>query len=322
MERRVLVRGLAAALLGIPAYGTAQPSSRKPVVGFLTLAGEDSFAQFRQTMRERGYVDGRNIEFQRRSSAGRPEPLPRLAAELVRLGVDVIYATGPAAVRAAHDATREIPIVAFDLETDPVASGLVQSLNRPGGNLTGLFLDLPGLAGKWLELLHQAIPECKVFYVLWDSTTGPAQLAAARAAAGHFGLELDILEMRDGADLDRALSGAGGAPGRALVALSSPLVSRNSKRIAQFALQHRLPAISAFRSFADTGGLLSYGPNLVAFRRFASAYVDRILKGAKPAELPILQPNTFELVVNLGTATRFGLKIPEGLLLQADDVLK
>lgn len=293
-----------------------------PVVGFLTLAGEDSFTQFRQTMRELGYVEGRNILFQRRSSAGRPEPLPRLAAELARLKVDVIYATGPAAVRAAHDATREIPIVAFDLETDPVASGLVQSLNRPGGNLTGLFLDLPGLAGKWVELLRQAVPGCKVLYVLWDSTTGPAQLTAARAAAGHFGLELDILEMRDDVGLEHALSRAGGASGRALVALSSPLVSGNSKRIAQFSLQHRLPGISAFRAFADAGGLLAYGPNLVAFRRFAATYVDGILKGAKPAEQPILQPNTFEFVVNLRTATRLGLTIPEGLLLQADDVLK
>ena len=293
-----------------------------PVVGFLTLAGEDSFAQFRQTMRDLGYVEGRNIVFERRSSAGRPGPLPKLAAELARLEVDVIYATGPAAVRAAHDATREIPIVAFDLETDPVASGLVQSLSRPGGNLTGLFLDLPGLAGKWVQLLRQAIPQCKLCYVLWDSTTGPAQLAAARAAAGHFGLEIDVLEMRDDAGLDRTLSRAGGGAGRALVALSSPLVSRNSKRIARFTLQKRLPAISAFRAFADAGGLLSYGPNLVAFRRSAAAYVDVILRGAKPADKPILQPNTFEFVVNLTTATQLGLTIPEELLLRADDVLR
>ena len=293
-----------------------------PVVGFLTLAGKDSFAQFRQAMRDLGYVEGRNIVFERRSSAGRPGPLPKLAAELARLEVDVIYATGPAAVRAAHDATREIPIVAFDLETDPVASGLVQSLSRPGGNLTGLFLDLPSLAGKWVQLLRQAIPQCKLCYVLWDSTTGPAQLAAARAAAGHFGLEIDVLEMRDDAGLERTLSRAGGGAGRALVALSSPLVSRNSKRIARFTLQKRLPAISAFRAFADAGGLLSYGPNLVAFRRFAAAYVDGILRGAKPADKPILQPNTFEFVVNLTTATQLGLTIPEELLLRADDVLR
>lgn len=299
----------------------AQRSDRIPVVGFLTLAGADSFAQFRNEMRELGYIEGQNIAFERRSSAGRTEPLPGLAAELVRRKVDVLYATGPAAVRAAHDATRAIPVVAFDLETDPVGAGLVRSLNRPGGNLTGLFLDLPDLAGKWLELLHQAVPERKVVYVLWDSTTGSAQLAATRSAAQRFALDLEILEIRNDTDLDRALSRAADGRAQALVVLSSPLVSSNSKRIADFTLRRRLPGISAFRAFVDDGGLLSYGPNLLTFRRFAATYIDKILRGAKPGDLPIQQPNTFNFVVNLRTARAFGLTIPQSLLLRADEVI-
>jgi putative ABC transport system substrate-binding protein len=273
-------------------------------------------------MRDLGYVEGQNVIFERRSSAGHPEPLPKLAAELVQRKVDVLYATGPSAVRAARDATKIIPVVAFDLETDPVDAGFVRSLNRPGGNLTGLFLDLPDLAGKWLELLREAAVETNAVYVLWDSTTGAAQLRAARSAATRLGLGVEILEIRNSADLDRALART--TPGRThgLVALSSPLISGNSRRIAEFSLRQRLPAISAFRTFADGGGLLSYGPDLIAFRRFAAAYVDRILKGAQPAELPVQQPNTFEFIVNLRTARALGLTIPQTLLLRADEVIK
>ena len=322
MNRRTFVHALAATLCGIATPGTAQRSGKIPVVGFLTLAGADSFAQFRDAMRSLGYIEGQNISFERRSSEGRSEPLPNLAAELVRLDVDVLYATGPAAVRAARDATSKIPVVAFDLETDPVGAGLVRSLNRPGGNVTGLFLDLPDLAGKWLQLLHQSVPDRKVVYVLWDSTTGSAQLTAARSAAQRLAIDLDILEIRNSSDLDRTLSRTTEGRAHGLVVLSSPLFSGNSQRIAEFTLRHRLPGISAFRAFADNGGLLSYGPDLVAFRRFAAAYVDKILNGAKPADLPIQQPNTFELVVNLSTAKVLGLTIPQELQLRADEVIK
>jgi putative ABC transport system substrate-binding protein len=248
--------------------------------------------------------------------------LPGLAAELVRMGVDVLYATGPAAVRAAFHATRTIAIVAFDLETDPVATGLVDSLNRPGGNLTGLFLDLPALAGKWLDLFHEVAPDRKSVHVLWDSTTGTAQLDALRAAAQRLDIRLTVMEIRSDADLDGAFARPLDGRREGLVVLSSPLASGNSRRIAEFTLRSRVPAISAFRAFADAGGLLSYGPNLLAFRRFAAAYVDKILRGARPAELPIQQPNTFEFVVNLKTATALGLVIPHSVLVRADDVLR
>lgn len=205
-ERRAFIGGAIGVLLAVSRPGLAEQPRRIPVVGFLTQAGADSFAQFQEAMRDLGYVDGRSVRYERRSSGGNPEPLPGLARELVRSNVDVLYATGPAAVRSARDATSTIPIVAFDLETDPVGSGLVGSLNRPGGNLTGLFLDLPDLAGKWLELLREAAPGRRTVGVLWDSTSGTGQLAAARSAAPRFDLGLEILEIRGAAELDRALA--------------------------------------------------------------------------------------------------------------------
>ncbi len=236
--------------------------------------------------------------------------------------VDVLYATGPAAVRAAHNATRAIPIVALDLETDPVASGLVRSLGRPGGNVTGLFLDLPSLAGKWLELLGEAAPGRKRVGVLWDSTTGTAQPTAARFAAQRLGVELQILEIRAADGTRPGASWCTRWEKRAIMMLSSPLISGNSKRIAEFTTQNRLPGIAPFRVFAEAGGLLSYGPDLLAFRRISATYVDKILKGAKAAELPIQQPTTFQFVVNQNTAKALGLTIPQSLLLRADVVIQ
>jgi putative ABC transport system substrate-binding protein len=320
-SRRVFVGTVAGALLAAPFGALAQPAPGTPAVGFLTLGGVDSLAQFRGTLRELGYVEGKNIVIELRSANGRPDALPGLAAELVRRKVDVLYATGPAAVRAAHEATAAIPIVALDLETDPVSSGLVRSLGRPGGNVTGLFLDLPNLAGKWLELLGQAAPGRRTVAVLWDSTAGASQLAAARAAAERSGGELQVREIRSADELDDALRGAMTAGARALLMLSSPIVSVNSKRIAEFTVRHRLPGISPFRAFADAGGLMSYGPDLVEFRRFAATYVVRILKGARPEDLPVQQPLKFEFVVNARTAKTLGLAIPQSLLLRADEVI-
>lgn len=322
MERRSFVISLAVMLCDSIAPAVAQQSARLPVVGFLTSGGADSFAQFVSAMRDLGYIEGKNIVVERRSSAGELAPLKKLATELVQLKVDVLYATGPAAVSAARNATTAIPIVAFDLETDPVASGLVRTLSRPGGNLTGLFLDLPGLAGKWVELLHQAVPDRKSLNIVWDSTTGSAQLNAARSAADRLRIDIQVFEIRNSADLDRALSTAAATPTHPLVFLSSPLVSAKSKQISELTRRHSLPAISPFRAFADSGGLMSYGPNLLAFRRFAAAYVDKILKGTQPADLPIQQPDTFEFVINLQTAAKFGLAIPQSLLVSATDLVK
>jgi putative ABC transport system substrate-binding protein len=210
----------------------------------------------------------------------------------------------------------------LDLESDPVENGWVRSLARPAGNITGLFLDFPDLAGKWLELLLAAAPGRNRVGVLWDSTTGSAQLAAARSAAQRFKIDLQVLEIRHSDDIEGALRRGMGAGSTALVALSSPLVSGSSKSIAEFATQNRLPAISAFREFAESGGVLSYGPNLREFYLRAAFFVDKILRGAKAADLPIEQPTKFELLINLKTAKALGLTIPQSLLLRADEVIQ
>lgn len=307
--------------LALAATARAQPTRKVAVVGFLTLGGVDSLAQFRNTMRELGFDEGRDLVIERRSSEGSVDTLPRLATELVELNVDVIYATGPAAVKAAQGATTRIPIVVLDLETDPVASGLVRSLGRQGGNVTGLFLDQPALAGKWLELLVQVLPGRKRMTALWDVATGERQLAAARGAAQGFGVDLRVAQFRSADTLVRELAAVAEAGTQAVVMLTSPIISVNSQRIAVWSLQQRLPAISPFRAFADAGGLLSYGPDLVAFRRISAAYVDKILRGANVAELPVQQPTLFELVVNQNTAKAFGVTLPRALLLRADKVI-
>ena len=320
-RRRTFLRAASAGLAGVALGARGQSRGKLPVVGFLSPAGADSLTQFLAAMRDLGHAEGRDFALERRLTAGRADVLPEMAAELVRLNVAVLYATGPAALRAAKGATGVIPIVALDLETDPVADGMVQSLGRPGGNITGLFLDQPAIAGKWLELLGQAAPQRRRVAVLWDATTGRAQIAAAEGAARRLGVELQVLEFGSGEALDRALRGAIGGKAQAMLQLSSPLVSVNSRPIAEFAAQHRLPAISPFRAFADAGGLMSYGPDLIAFRRFAATYVSRILKGARPADLPIQQPSNFLFVVNQKAAAALGLALPQSLLVGADEAI-
>jgi len=320
-SRRVFLHALAGGL-AVASFAHAQTVRRVPTVGFLTLGGVDSLAQFRDAMRNFGYIEGHDLVIERRSSEGTVVVLPELAAELVRLNVDVIYATGPAAVKAAHEATQRIPIVALDLETDPVASGLVRSLGRPGGNVTGLFLDQPALAGKWLELLTEILPGRRRIVALWDVATGAPQLAAARSAAKRFGVDLRTVEFSTRDELVQKLRQAPDGGTQAIVMLTSPIVSVNSALIAEWTRQNRMPAISPFRAFAEGGGLLSYGPDLVAFRRISAAYVDKILKGANVAELPVQQPTLFQLVVNQKTAKALGIAIPQSLLLRADEVIQ
>jgi putative ABC transport system substrate-binding protein len=279
-------------------------------------------ARLRQGLSDLGYVEGRNILVELRSVPGKPEEFSVMAAEIVRTKPDVIYAIGPQAVRAAKDATATIPIVAFDLETDPVQSGLVRSLSRPGGNLTGLFLDFPGLAGKWLELLKQAAPGIRRVVLLWDSTSGSSQLVAAKAAAQVLAIDVEVIEVRSRDDLDVGLNVGPSGGLKALAVLSSPILENGSKHIADLAIKNRLPAISMFRSFTNAGGLMSYGPNLLEFRLRAASYVDRILKGATAGDLPIEQPSKFELAVNMKTAKAMGLTIPQSLRLRADELIQ
>lgn len=323
MNRRTFV-GTVAGLLAGPCVVKAQPA-KQPVVGVLVnnAPGSRTLNAFTEGLRGLGYVEGRNIIVDVRSAGGKPAALSRLAAELVRNKADVIFASGPAAISAARSATSQRPIVALDLETDPVEAGWVKSLARPGGNLTGLFVNLPGLAGKWLELLKAAAPGIRRVAVLWDSTTGSAQLLAAQAAARVLALDLQAIEVRgDQEEIDAALKRKEGAGSSALLLLSSPAISNQQKQIADFALRNRLPAISPFRSFAEAGGLLVYGPDVNDMRRRAASYIDKILRGEEAGDLPIEQPAKFEMLINLRTARALRLTIPQSLLLRANEVIQ
>ena len=325
MDRRAFITGVASGLLAVPLVAEARQASKVPVVGIVNSgAGRSPMVDImRQGLRDLGYVEGQTIAFDVRYAGMKLEAFPGLAADLVRRKVDVILVSGPAAIRAVRDATSTIPIVALDLESDPVQAGFARSLAQPGGNLTGCFLDQPGLTGKWLELIGEAVPGTRRIAVLVDATTGPWQLAAIKAAAEKLRITLQVLEIRSFGELDQALGAGVKGGSRALVQLSSPLFeSTRAKRIADFTVKHRLPAISMFRRFAEAGGLMAYGPNQPEYYKRLAVYIDKILKGAKPADLPIEQPTKFELVINLKTAKALGLAIPPSILLRADQVIE
>jgi putative tryptophan/tyrosine transport system substrate-binding protein len=326
MDRRTFLSGLTLGTLAAPLAAEAQPTGKIPVVGVLNSGAgprSTSVDTARQGMRDLGYIEGQTIAFDVRFAGMKLETLPSLAADLVRRNVDVILVSGPAGIRAVRDATRTIPIVALDFESDPVEAGFARSFAQPGGNITGCFLDQPGLTGKWLGLIVEAVPGSRPVGVLVDLTTGPWQLAALKASAAKLGIKVQALEIRNAGEVDSALAAAVKSHVRALVQLSSPLFDMPfAKRIADFTLKHRLPAISLFRRFADGGGLMSYGPDQTEYSKRLSVYIDKILRGAKPTDLPIEQPTKFELVINLKTAKALGLTIPQTLLLRADQVIE
>jgi putative ABC transport system substrate-binding protein len=294
------------------------------VVGVLVteVANNISLPILVQGLRELGYEDGKNVVIAVKSAEGVPAHLRERAAELARMKVDVIYATGPVAVAAAASATQSIPIVALDLESDPVKAGWADTLSRPGRNVTGLFLDQPSLASKWLELMKEAVPAARRAVIVWDPSTGTAQRDAALAEASRFGLDLHVVELRSRTEIDTTLAAASKAKAQATIFLSSPLVSTASARLAEFTVAHGMPALSPFRRFAEAGGLLAYGPDFDAFRTRSAYFVARILKGAKAADLPIEQPTKFELLVNRKTASALGLALPQSLLVRADRIVE
>ena len=325
IDRRDFANALALGLLDAPFIAAAQSAQRLPVVGTLTAGPQGkAFRLLVKGLNEAGYVEGRNFRFESRFTEGNPATLPGFAADLAKLKVDVIYAVGPAAVKAARDASKLIPIVAIDLESDPVQSGWARSFARPGGNLTGLFLDVPALAGKWLELMRAAAPGIRRIGLLWDPGTGSAQLVAAKAAAQGLGFEIQVMEVRRADGIEPALKAGIGAGIKGVVVLGSPMMDGlvNPKVIADVSAQTRLPAISPFRSFPDLGGLMSYGPDLEDFQPRAGGFVVRILKGEKPGDMAIELPTKFELVINLKTARALGLTIPQALRLRADELIE
>jgi putative ABC transport system substrate-binding protein len=281
------------------------------------------FAAFREGLRELGYVEGRNIQVESRWAEGNYDRLPGLAADLVRLKVDVIVTYGTPAAQAAKGATGTIPIVMAAI-IDPVASGLVTSLARPGGNITGQSMMSPDLAEKQLQILKELVPKTSRVAVLHNpANPGNApQVRHAQDAARALGVRLQILGARGPSEIDGAFAAMAAEQAGAVIVLVDAILQSNRARIADLAARHRLPAVYGLHEYAEVGGLLAYGPNRLDMFRRAATYVDRILKGAKPGDLPVEQPSTFTLVINLKTAKALGLTIPPSLLLRADQVIE
>ncbi len=327
--RRAFIGTLAGALLTAPLAAEAQPAAKVARIGWLgaNLAPNPHLHEaFRQGLRDLGYVEGRNLVIEYRDAEGKLERLPALAAELVALKVDVIVAGGTLAAVAATQATKTIPIV-FASAIDPVTSGFVTSLARPGGNVTGLSILAPELVGKCLEQLTQAVPGVSRVAVLWQpggqgERTDKDMLKGVEVAARALGVRLQFGEARGPGDFDRAFSDMTRARAGALTVLASTMFFSERRRLVALAAKHRLPAVYGLREFVDAGGLMAYGANLADLYRRAATYVDKILKGAKPGDLPVEQPTKFELVINLKAAKALGLTIPPSLLGQADEVIR
>jgi putative tryptophan/tyrosine transport system substrate-binding protein len=328
MRRREFIALLGgAAAWPLPACAQ-QPASYR--IGHLTLAAPTdtpppppaNWNAFVQGLREAGYIEGPNIAFEHRSAHGQPELFPKLALELASLKVDVIFARGTWALAAAKSATKTIPIVGIDLEIDPVEAGLVESIARPGGNVTGLFLDLSELSGKHLQILKEIIPGTSRVAVLGDPDINAPQIRELQRIAQSLSMRTQIAGMRNAAALDDAFNTAANWHADALIVLSNPLTLAYRTRIAEVAAKARLPTIYLYRPHVTAGGLLSYGPDLPDMFRRCGGYVGRILGGTKPADLPIERPARFEMVVNLKVAKALGIAVPEIILARADEVIE
>jgi putative ABC transport system substrate-binding protein len=326
MRRRefiALIGGAAAPGVWPLAAGAQQPN-RIARVGVLVPVSAASPIEdaFRQGMRDLGYVDGQNVVLEYKAAEGRTDLLPRLAAELVAAKVDVIFATGSEAASAARMQTKTIPIVVTS--SNPVGLGFVASLARPGGNITGLSILGPEVSAKRLELLKELIPGIVHVAACWNPNDPAARFSVSEteAAAQVLMVKLQILETRDLDAFDDAFQAAARANAQAVILLPAPLMTRNAERIASLAIQYRLPSLFYAGEAAKAGGLISYGASLIDLTRRAAYFVDRILKGANPADLPVEQPTKFELVINLKTAKTLGLEIPAKLLALADEVIE
>ena len=305
----------------------AQQTKKTPRIGFLTSLPSSSMADrteaFRQGLRELGYIEGKNIVIEWRYADGKPERRSALAAELVGLKVEVIVSAGPAVTRPAKEATSTIPIVmAYD--DDPVGSGFVSSLARPGGNITGLSAVSPELSGKRLQFLKEIIPRLLRVSVFGQSTyPGNSQaLKETEVAARSLGVQLQYLEVQASKDIESAFREARKGHAEAVFMLPNPVLFPQRRQVAELAVKNRFPAIYARTEYVDAGGLMTYGPDVLDLFKRAATYVDKILKGAKPADLPVEQPTKFELVINLKTAKQIGLTIPPNVLARADRGIK
>jgi putative ABC transport system substrate-binding protein len=325
MRRRDFIQAITGSAVVWPLVARAQQAGKKYVVGRFGAgsAAEPIINVLTEALRELGWVEGENVVFERRFAENQLERLPEMAADLVRLKVDVIVAGGTLAPLAAKRATSTIPIV-MSVAGDPLGSGLVDSLARPGGNVTGTSLMAPDLGGKRLELLKELLPRLARVAVLWNAAN-PYSANVFKETQGPgrtLGIEVQSLEVRGPDDLDGAFEAARKQRPDAMITVEDPLTITYRKRIADFQTGQQLPSLSGLREFVAAGGLISYGANLVDLTRRTAGYVDKILKGAKPADLPVQQPTKFELVINLKTAKALGITIPPSLLARADEVIE
>jgi len=323
VDRRTFLSAIGGSLFAAPLVAEAQPS-KVAKVGILlygTPQADPNLADLRRSLRDLGYLEERNLFLEYRFAEGKPERLPELATELVRLKPDLIVALGGDVTPAVKQATQAIPIVMW-VSNDPVQSGLVTSLARPASNLTGVTLILDALAGKRLAFLKEAAPRVSKVGILWNPEHADPEFRENQLAARTLGIQLQSLETRRPEDFEAAFQSAGRERSDAIIVVSSRLMILQSQRILDFAARNRVPLVGDWGPWCQRGALLSYGPNLLQMAQRAATYVDRILKGAKPGDLPIEQPTTFELVINLKTAKALGLTIPPSLLQRADQVIE
>ena len=318
---------IAFVLVTVGAVAQAQPPTKIPRIGFLIASSPSTIAPrleaFRQGLRELGYAEGKNIVIEFRYAEGKVDRMPDLAAQLVRLKVDIIFSTGPQSTRAAKEATSTIPIV-MGFDNDPVGNGFVASLARPGWNITGLSTLAPEISGKQLDLLKEIVPRLSRVAVFGTSTQpGNAQaLKEIELAAGTLGVKFQFLDIPGPKDIETAFGAAGKGRADAVLVLNSPVFNSQRTQITNLALKSRLPAIYWATEFVEAGGLMTYGVSFTDLYRRAATYVDKILKGAKPTDLPVEQPIKFEFVVNATTAKQIGLTIPPNVLARADKVIR
>ena len=316
---------VAAVLLTVAVVAEAQQPAKLPRIGFLRVGSSaDPYVEaFRQGLRELGYVEGRNIVIEYRFTEGKENRLAEFAADLVRLKVDLIVGGGTQAIIAVKNRTQTIPIV-MGAVSDPVGTGLIASLARPGGNITGLSLFSPELSGKRLELLKEIVPKVSRIGLLSDTGSAATvpMLKKTEEAARALGLRVQVIEVHNSNNFDSAFAAVKKERVGALNVLNSAVFNVHRRTIVEFATKNRLPAVYGNNNFSDAGGLMAYGPHIADVYRRAATYVDKILKGAKPADLPIEQPTKFELVINLKAAKQIGLTIPPNVLARADKVIK